>query len=299
MKTNIVIPSWELVNHANVIKKFNFIPSLLSTIYLSVIVLYQVAYSYIMIFQKKDEFFSLVINFIHQSYFIEVVIWAIIWLLLYLLLQPIAEAWIIFMIDAFSKNDESKQKISYWTSQWLLNFLPLFEFHNFMWLFRLLSIVTFYFLLLRVFGQEYAIPISVIMWFYLVFAVWINLLFVYTKFFIIFEKKTVFEAVSSSISMSLNNMEITLKLFYTLFLVYARVIISIVVFTIFPLIFSALFAYVSTQIFFVVWTTIILIIFAAFLLFISHLNSVLEIFVEALWYNAFMENKKNSPDEEE
>jgi len=57
MKANIVIPSFDLAHHANVIKKFNFIPSLLSTIYLSVIVLYQVAYSYIIIFQKKDEFF--------------------------------------------------------------------------------------------------------------------------------------------------------------------------------------------------------------------------------------------------
>ncbi|EKE27672.1 MAG: hypothetical protein ACD_3C00174G0004 [uncultured bacterium (gcode 4)] len=293
------MPSWELVNHANVIKKFNFLPSLLSTIYLSVIVLYQVAYSYIIIFQKKDEFFSLVINFIHQSYFIEVVIWAIIWLLLYLLLQPIAEAWILFMIDAFSKKEESKQKISYWISQGILNFLPLFEFHNFMWLFRLLSIVTFYFLLLRVFGQDYAVPISIIMGIYMIFAVWINLLFVYTKFFITFEKKSVFEAISLSTRMTLNSMDITLKLYYTLFLVYARVIITIVVFTIFPLIFSALFAYVSTKIFFIVWVTIIFIIFAAFLLFISHLNSVLEIFVEALWYNAYIENKKNSPEEEE
>jgi hypothetical protein len=33
------------------------------------------------------------------------------------------------------------------------------------------------------------------------------------------------------------------------------------------------------------------------MLFISHLNSVLEIFVEALWYNAYIENKKNYPDE--
>jgi hypothetical protein len=298
MKSNIVIPSWELVNKASVIKKFNFLPSLLSTIYLSVIVLYQVAYTYIIIFQKKDEFFSLVIDFIHQSYFIEIIIWAIIGLLLYLLLQPIAEAWILFMIDAFSKKDESKQKISYGISQWLLNFLPLFEYHNFMWLFRLLSIVTFYFLLLRVFWQDYAVPISIIMGIYLIIAVWINLLFAYTKFFVIFEKKSVFEAISESTKMSLNNMDVTWKLYYTLFLVYARVIISIIVFTVFPLIFSVLFAYVTTQIFFIAWLSIIWVIFVLFLLFISHLNSVLEIFVEALWYNAYIENKKNNPEEE-
>ena len=299
MKSNIVIPSWELVNNANVIKKFNFLPSLLSTIYLSAIVFYQVAFSYVYIFQKKDEVFSLIIDFVHQSYFIEVIIWVVIWLLLYLLIQPIAEAGILYIIDAFSKKEENKQKMSYWISQGLLNFLPLFEYHNFMWLFRFLSIVTFYFLLLRVFGQAYAWPISILMFVYLLFAVWINLLFAYTKFFILFEKKHVFEAISESTKMTLNSMDVTWKLYYTLFLVYARVIITIIVFTVFPLIISALFAYITTKIFFIVWAAIIWIIFIAFLLFISHLNSVLEIFVEALWYNAYMENKKDMPQEKE
>ncbi|HBA44951.1 TPA: hypothetical protein DCZ31_03130 [Patescibacteria group bacterium] len=74
MEHNIITPSWELINKTNTIKKFNFIPSLLSTLYLSVIVFYQIAFTYIYIFELKDQFFSLVIDFVHKSYFIEVLI---------------------------------------------------------------------------------------------------------------------------------------------------------------------------------------------------------------------------------
>lgn len=292
MRHNIVIPSFELVHNATMIKKFNFFPSFLSTLYLSVIVLYQTAFSYIYIFQKKDEFFSLVIDFIHQSYFIEVLIWLFVWFILYIIIQPIAEWWIVLLIDAYNKKEANKYKISTWITQWLLNFLPLFEYHNFMWLFRLLSIITFYFLLLRVFGEWYALMISVIVFFYLIFSIIVNLLFAYTKFFIIFEKKPVFEAISLSTSMSLNSIEVTWKLYYTLFLVYIRIFLTIIIFIIFPLIFSALFAFLTTKIFFIVWIIVMTLIFAIFLVFVSHLNSVVEIFVEALWYNAYLENKK-------
>lgn len=292
MRHNIVIPSFELVHNATIIKKFNFFPSFLSTLYLSVIVLYQTAFSYIYIFQKKDEFFSVVIDLIHQKYFIEVVIWVAIWFLLYILIQPIAEWWMAQLIDSYSRRDANKYKVSTWITQWLLHFLPLFEFHNFMWLFRLLSIITFYFLLLRIFWENYALTISIIAFFYLLFSIVVNLLFAYTKFFIIFEKKSVFEALSLSTHMSLSNIWVTWRLYYTLFLVYIRVFLTIIVFIIFPLIFSTIFAYITTQIFFMVWIIVMCIIFIIFLVFISHLNSVLEIFVEALWYNAYIENKK-------
>lgn len=299
MKSNIVIPSWEIVNTGESIKKFNFIPSLLSTIYLSIVVLYQIAFSYVYIFHKKDEFFSLVIDFFHTWYITEVIIFVVIWFLLYILLQPIAEWWIACMIEGYTKKDPLKSTLTYWISQWILNFLQLFELHNFMWLFRLLSIITFYFLLLRVFWQDYAISISVIMWIYMLFAMTINLLFAYTRFFIVFEKKHLFEAISLSTKMTLMNMEITVKLYYTLFLVYARVIVTIILFTVFSLIFSAIFAFLSTQqIFFTIWISSLIIILFFFIIFISHFNSVLEIFVDSLWYNAYIENKKNMPDEE-
>ena len=87
----IIKPAWEIARKADKIKKFNFFPSLLSTIYLSIIILYQTAFTYIEVFDKKDEFFKLVLNFFHNDYFLESVITIILLFIMYLLLTPIAE----------------------------------------------------------------------------------------------------------------------------------------------------------------------------------------------------------------
>lgn len=292
MEHNIITPSWELINKTNTIKKFNFLPSLLSTLYLSIIVFYQIAFTYIYIFELKDQFFSLVIDFVHKAYFIEVLITLAVWFVLYIFIKPLAEGWIVCLIDAFYNRETWKYRLSYWISQWLLHFLPVFEFHNFMWLFRLLSIITFYFLTLRIFGQNYAFIISIIFSIYLLLSFVINILFAYSKFFIIFEKKWMFEAISLSTRMTLHNMSTTSKLYFTLFLVYLRIILTVIMFLVFPIIVSTIFAYISSKFFFIFFISLILIIFIIFLLLITHLNSVVEIFVDSLWYNAYIDNKK-------
>lgn len=293
MKNNIVLPSWELVTQASTIKKFNFFPSFISTLYLTWVVFYQVAYTYIVVFNKKDEFFSLIVE--NKTYFWEIIAFIISWLILYLLLKPIAEAWCITLIDNFTKKEENKYRFSNWVASWLLNFLPLFEYHNFMWLFKLLSIVTFYFLLLRIFTMKFFAIISIIMFCYLIFAIVINVLFAYSKYFIIFEKKYVFEAISESTKMTLNNMEVTWKLYFTLFLVYGRIILTVFVLVLFAILFSTIFTYLPLS----VSVIIFMVLGLFFLVLISHINSVLEIFVEALWYNAYMENKKNENSDNE
>lgn len=298
MKWNIIVPSWDLVTNASVIKKFNFIPSFLSTLYLSIVVLYQLAFSYIYIFGLKDEFFSWVVEIIHQTYVIEILIGFGILLFIYVFLTPISESWILCLIDWFYKKDKNKYKISYWLSRWLMNFWPIFELHNFMALFKLLSIITAYIFCLRIFWEAYAMTISIIFFIYLIFSLVMNVLFAYSKFFIIFEEKWVLEAASLSTKMTLDNMWVTSKLYFTLFLVYLRVVLTIIMFLLFPLLASLVFAYISSQFFFIFWISLIVIIFIAFLLFITHLNSVLEIFIDALWYNAYLENKKTFEAEE-
>ncbi len=292
MQWNLIIPSWELVNKASLIKKFNFFPSLLWTIFLSLIVLYQISYSYIIIFQKKDEFFSLVLNFIHSSYFLESLIIVIIFFLTYILFLPIAKWWLYYLIDAYYKQDVSKYTIWYWISQWLLNFLPLFEFNNFMWLFKLLSIITSYLFLIRILWREYILLISVCIWTYFIFAIIINILFIYTTFFIIFEKKWLFESISFSVKMAINNLNVTFKLYYTLFLVYARILITIITFLLLSIITSFIFAYITSFFIFIIWISIVIIIVIVFIIFTSYLNSVLEIFVDSLWYKTYIENMK-------
>ncbi|MDQ1343677.1 MAG: hypothetical protein QG650_397 [Patescibacteria group bacterium] len=93
------MPAWKLASESVTIKKFNFIPSLLATAYLSFIVLYQVAWSYVYVFHLKDQFFSLVIDFAHTSYFMETVVTIGFFFVLYLVITPIAEGGLIHLIS--------------------------------------------------------------------------------------------------------------------------------------------------------------------------------------------------------
>ena len=128
---------------------------------------------------------------------------------------------------------------------------------------------------------------------YLGFSFLINILFSYARFFIIFDNKKALEALSFSVNMALNNLSITFHLYFTLLLVYIRTFITATIFIIFPFIISGLFTYITTSWIQMVSVTLILLLFLVLLIFISHLNSVLEIFVEAIWYNAYKENKKH------
>ena len=91
LRESIVGPAWDLVMSTSFIKKFNFFPSLLSTIYLGCIILYQLAYSYVYIFQLKDQFFALIIQWAHTSYFWQVIGALVIGIILYVFITPIAE----------------------------------------------------------------------------------------------------------------------------------------------------------------------------------------------------------------
>lgn len=245
LRENIILPAWELVNHESLIKKFNFFPSLLSTIYLGCIVLYQLAFSYVYIFHLNDQFFALVIQFVHQSYFSELLIGLLVGLILYFSITPIAESGLIALIGKKSENKDDTSGYSYGISRGILNFLPIFELTNTMALFKLLSIITFYLFLLRVFGQDYLGIISAAIIIYLAFAFIVNILFSYARFFVIFEEKKAFEAISLSVRMALDNLSVTFHLYFTLLLVYIRTFLTALAFIIFPFVVSIILTYIT------------------------------------------------------
>lgn len=297
LREDIVGPAWELVMNTSFIKKFNFFPSLLTTIYLGCIILYQLAFTYVNIFQLKDQFFAVIIQWVHTVYFWQFLGALGLGVLLYILITPVAEWGLIALIakrqDESFESTETKGRIGYGVSQGLIHFLPIFELHNFLALFKLLSIITFYILLLRVFGKDYFMSITIFMAVYLGFAFLVNILFSYARFFIIFENKKALESLSLSVRMALMNLEITFHLYFTLLLVYIRTFLTALIFIVFPFIISALFTYITISLLQIISIGILALLFLALLVFISHLNSVVEIFVEAIWYNAYRKNKKH------
>ncbi|MDD5377188.1 MAG: hypothetical protein PHH16_03660 [Candidatus Gracilibacteria bacterium] len=294
---SIVGPAWNLVMSTSFLKKFNFFPSLLSTIYLGCIILYQISFTYVSVFHLKDKFFALIIQWVHLSYFWQAIGALVIGIILYIIVTPIAEGGLISLIakrqDGSFEPTNTKGRVGYGISRGLMSFLPIFELNNSLSIFKLLSIITFYIFLLRIFGKDYFIVISIVMAIYLGFSFLVNILFSYARFFVIFEHKKALEALSLSVNMTINNLSITFHLYFTLLLVYIRTFITAIIFIVFPFVISGLFTYVTISILQIISIGMLSILFIALLIFISHLNSVLEIFVEAIWYNAYLENKKH------
>lgn len=298
MKESIALSAWELITRFHSLKKLNFFPSLLGILWLFCILLYQLTFTYVYIFQKKDEALEALANFAHTEYFSEVLIGLGCLFLLYMVLEPIATGGIIQMIDSYKKSNGERWHRSFQGFfDGLRHFLPIFEVHNITGIFRPLSIITFYILLLRLFGLSYAVSISITMGIYLIFAFFINMCFAYSKFFIIFEGKSALESLGASTGLAIRHIGITGQLYFTMILLYLRTIIIACIFFVIPFAVSSIIAFftiIAVKYFFVI---LFLIISIVLLIFIAHLNSTLEIFIEATWYEAYMLCKKEDAEE--
>lgn len=162
-------------------------------------------------------------------------------------------------------------------------------------MFKLLSIITFAIFLIRLFGVRYIGYISMGIGMFFLIAMVVNIFLSYTRFFIVLEGKKAFDAVVASSSMALDNMGVTIKLYLTLLLVYIRTIITALLFVILPFLLSAILTYVTIASIKILFLFIAFVLIGVFVVFIAHLNSVLEIFVETLWYRAYRDNKSRAP----
>ena len=65
-----------------------------------------------------------------------------------------------------------------------------------------------------------------------------KILFAYTRFFIVLEGQKLFEAMGSSLSMAIEHLDTTIKLFLSLIVVYVRVVFVVVAMILLPVIIS-------------------------------------------------------------
>ncbi len=297
MRESVVIPSWELVNKASLIKKFNAVPAMLDTLYFIFIVVYQVAYTSLYVVPgAKDTLLGFATNLAqHQDYALEIGIFLGIGFLSYLILNPIAEGGVLCLIDGYYNKDVTKYDYGYGVSKWLYNFWSLSEQHSALMLFKPVSILTFTFLLMRILGQDYAVNISVGMGIYFLLAILINTLFAYSRILIVFNWVSFMESIALSTRLALSNFRLTLKLYLTVFFVYIRTIFAAALFIVFPALISGIFAWFTSTILIAIFVIITIILFLIALIFLTQLNSVLTIFVDSLWYHAFQQVKWDLP----
>jgi len=287
-KKNIILPSWDIISQDSKIKKLYFLPWVLSIIFLTMMLVYQSVYTYVVVANKKSAAFQLILDFFEKDYFIEVVIIAIIFLLLYVFLTPIFEWWLIKYIDkrnvVWKKENISSSDVL-WVG--LFKFLPVFEFDQMFSKFRFLSILNFYLFTIRLVWVEY---IKAITYFYIVvllFSMIVNIFFSYSKFEIVLWNKKVFSSLGSSATITILNLKTTVKLYFLIFVLNFRVIFNFLILLLFPFLIAFAIGYISSQIFLVITIVLLAILFIGLIAVISYLSAVLEVFTTSLWYFAW------------
>lgn len=294
LKEKIILPAWDLISNDTNLKRFYFFPGLLSIIFLTALLVYQFAYTYIELFKKQDEALVLLLKFFHSDYLIETIIVVVVFLILYIFLIPVYEASVITYLDKKSKcrsQDDEERACDNMLSFWLYRFAPMFEYNNLFSEFKFISVLNWYLFTIRFVWIEYIEYINYVFLFFLVFSIVINILFAYSENIIVLEDKKVIESISISSRISLLNLKITSKLYFLMFLFNIRVILNFLIFLLFPVFIIGAISFITSKIFLIITISILSILFVLLIIFLGYLTSVLEIFKAAIWYKAYVYGK--------
>jgi len=290
IKIDIIDKAWNIIKEDIKIKKFYFIPWIISIIFLTIILVYQVIYTYVVLFDQNDKALKIILDVFHSKYFFEFIIVWLIFLLIYIILVPIFEWSLIWYLAKKEENKDFSLGDSMWN--WIYRFLPLFEYSNIISQFKFISIVNIYLFCLRFIGTDYILFTSYVFLFILFISVIINVLFAYCKYEIVLNNKKALDSISSSIKIAILNLPTTIRIYFFMFLVNIRIIINFLVFLFFPIIIATAITYITTKIFLLITVIILSIIFLIFIVILWYLWWVLEIFKTAIRYYAYVEWKK-------
>ncbi len=291
MNKEIIIKAWDLVNNDTKIKKFYFIPGLISIIFLMIILVYQVIYTYVELFHQQDKALSIILNIFHSGYFTEIlIIWGI-FLLFYIMIIPIFEGSLIWYISKKETLD-IQVSLSDSISNGIYRFLPLFEYGNIFSQFKFLSMVNIYLFCLRFLWTEYMMFLNYIFIFLLIVSTIINILFVYCRFEIVLNNKKALESLSWSVKISILTLATTTKLYFFLFLVNIRVIVNFIVFLFFPIVIASAVTYITTKVYLLIAVFTLSIIFVILIGILWYLGWVFEVLKTSIRYNAYKEGRK-------
>jgi hypothetical protein len=91
IKKDIIYPAWKLINEDTKLKKAYFFQGLFSVLFASIILTYQVVYTYVVFFNQKQEAMNKIKDFFESGYFMETVIFLFILFIIYETIIPIFE----------------------------------------------------------------------------------------------------------------------------------------------------------------------------------------------------------------
>ncbi len=289
-RKDIVHKAWTLIQEDFKIKKLYFLPWLISIIFLTILLVYQSVYTYVVLLHKKEAALVVMLELFHSKYLIEILIAFWIFLILYFLLTPIFEWGLIYYLDKKNTWKEVSSSEVVWA--WIYKFLPIFEYSNIFSEFKFMSVVNMYLFCLRFIWIDYIWKLSYLFFFFLILSMVINIITAYAKFEIVLNDKKALESVASSMKIALFNLWTTIRIYFFLFVVNVRIIINFFVFLLFPIIIISALTYITSKIFLAITITILIIIFLILILILWYLGWVFDVFKTAVRYYAYEEWKK-------
>ena len=286
----IIVPAWLLIKDDTRLKRLFFLPGLLSIIVFSIILSYQVIYTYVKIFWEKAKALELILDFVHSGYFFEVAVTVGTLIVTYIFITPICEGALIYYIN--EKQHKERVSFSGAIGVGVFRFLSILEYNNIFSQFRFTTILNAYLFTLRLIGVEYIRHLSYTFLAILVFWMIINILFAYAKYEVVLRGVWVLSAIGASIKITTLSPKVTLKLYFLMFFLNIRVLLNFLIFLVFPISFFSALVFISSQFFLFITLFVIAILFLFFVFVMWYLSAVLEIFQTAIWYFAYLEWKK-------
>lgn len=287
---HIIIPALQLIRHDTKVKKFYFFPGMLSILFLSMILVYQSIYTYVEILGKKEEALEIILNFLHSQYATEAIIAVTICILWYIAIIPIFEWGLIRYIDQKVSGQNASTSDSF--GYGVFRFYPMFEYNNIFSMFKFMSIINALLFTIRFVGVSYLNYAIIIACIAIFFSLIINTITAYTKYEIVLQNKTVFQAIGTSARIALLNLKTTLRLYFLMFVVNIRVIFNFIIFLLFPLLFVGAIGFITSTVFLTITIIILSILFAWLVILLWYMTTVLEVFTSATWYFAYKEGRK-------
>lgn len=297
---NHLSEAWKVTLNGQKIRWFNFWWSLIDTIILSITLIYQIGHISLDVMGRESEFFSWLRENTtslfgdHRMTLISsVLIIGISYFLINFLIKNIFNAGLIYLIRAYNNQNEREYRgMRAFAFGWRKS-VKLAEYHSLLFWSKPVYIVYIFFWGYQFLEANWTL-ISIIAGIFLIALFVTRFIFEYARYYIIAENKGVFESLGLSLTMTLENISTTARIFVSLILVYVREIILLVgIFTL-PFVMSWLVALGLGPVFLQGVFVIIGLVYLLFLIIVSAMNSTIELFVETLWYSVFRENLMHS-----
>jgi len=228
--------------------------------------------------QYVDEIFK----FWQHFWFILLIIVLFI-LIAYIFLPPISEWALITYLE---------KKKWLWNSiwKWFTKFFPMFELH---WFMSLFSFLWFFIIISRLYItnmlNNFFVITLITIWFF--FIIFFNFSLFYSKYLIVLENYSTFDAIKQSMKLTFLNIWKTWKYFIIYLVLYLRFIINVIIIVWLPILVLLLFLKLNIWDIEIVKLTIYWLMWILFIL-TAYINWIVEAFFISMWYNIFIEIEK-------